>query len=329
MRERLSRSSSLVLYWQDGQFVAEDYMSRRRAALDAGAVALLDRPETADGEPAARELLRLGFLKRGRAADPLKRWAWGPAARHFLFSTKDAHQPTPAAERQAYARRLLKTGRQPSLYKSYRGASRVKLARLDAGSPAARVLARVRSVRAYSGEAISAAQLGEILQLVWGRQGEVEAPPWGKLLEKTSLSAGNRHPVEVYPVVARVAGLRPGLYHYAVKDHRLELLRAGRHEALVRRVANGQDWVRGAAVYFLMTGVLARTMFKYRHAFALRTVFGDVGHLSQSLHVAATAMGLGAATTYTLDHSRAERFLKIDGVGEVFLAASALGRPAA
>lgn len=63
------------------------------------------------------------------------------------------------------------------------------------------------------------------MYLACGEHGKINAEPWGELLVKTYYSAGNRHPIEVYPVVAAVKGVEPGLYHYNVKDHSLELLK--------------------------------------------------------------------------------------------------------
>lgn len=172
---------------------------------------------------------------------------------------------------------------------------------------------------------MSLGELSEILWLAWGRRGVLETPVWGKLLDRTSFSGGNRHPVEAYVAAEAVTGVSPGLYHYNVRDHALELLRRGRFEKLMRRVGNSQEWIRGACAYFLMTAVLARTMWKYRHDYALRSVFCDVGHLSQNLYLAARGLGLGACTTYALDHSLAERLLRVDPVREPFLALSMVG----
>lgn len=339
MPRRFRRASSLILYWAEEGLVCEDYLTRRRAAVTPEVAALLDwfgasrRLDSFPGgskkyRAALASLRALGFLReRPSAAEKAlgSGWHWGAAARHFLFSTKDAHRPAPLSARLAYARALRRAGGPPPRYKNYPGARRFPLPGVRPLPAAAEALAQLRNTRSFRLRPMPLAHLGEILRLAWGRRGELQTPVWGPLVDKTSYSAGNRHPVEVYPVVAAVEGLKSGVYHYNVRGHCLELLKAGSFARELRRIGNEQPWIKNASVYFLMTAVLKRTMWKYRNDYALRTVFCDVGHLSQSLYLAAQSLGWGACTTYALDHSRAERLLGVDGTAEPFLALSMAG----
>ncbi|MDE2489267.1 MAG: SagB/ThcOx family dehydrogenase [Elusimicrobia bacterium] len=344
MPETLRRSSTLSIRWEDGSLVCEDYLTRRRAAITADMVGLLERfsrptkiqrvvrAAGEDGPHVRRAiglLRKMGFLKTATspAERRLARWPWGHSARQYVFGTKDAHRYQPQTRRLRHAEGLMRAGRQPALYKDYKGRRRIALVRPALVSETNRTLSRIRNCRDFRGGSISKAALSEILHLTWGEQEKVHPAPWGTLLEKTSYSGGNRHPVEVYPVVIDVEGLAPGLYHYSVRRHALELLKRGDFSSLVRRIGNGQEWIRGVSAAFLMTAVWARTMFKYRHEYVSRTVFCDVGHLSQSLYVSANALNLGACTTYALSHSAAESCLDIDGVDESFLTLSVVGRP--
>jgi len=342
--EKLRRSSTLGLHWESGELVCEDYLTHRRAVIGPAMVELLERfSKSADpqrvirgmeGKPAEiraaiSQLKALGFLKKGigAAEKSLARWHWGHSAKQFLLGCKDAHKFFPRPQRLAYAKGLMKESRQPALYKSYPRRLRIKLSKPDGYASAANeTLSKVRNTRDFSGQPISREALDEILLLAWGEHGKIHPQPWGTLIEKTSYSGGNRHPIEVYPVVVGVDGLKAGLYHYNVKDHALELLKRGDFSATAKRIGNRQEWIKGAAVYFLMTAVWDRTMFKYRHEYVSRTIFCDVGHLSQSMYLAATGMGLGACTTYALNHSLAERFMGLDGVSESFLSLSMVGR---
>ncbi|MBI4349182.1 MAG: SagB family peptide dehydrogenase [Elusimicrobia bacterium] len=334
MPRRYSRASSLVLYWEGRGLVCEDYLTHRKARITAEVASLLDwfgTPRLVSESPkAANELVKLGFIRPtpSRQERTLDSWWWGAAARHFLFSTKDAHRPAPLKARLKYARGLRAAGPPPPLYKEYPRSRRVRLPRVTWSSAATRAIAGVRDVRGYKRSPMPLAAFSELLALTWGRRGTLKTETWGELLDKTSYSAGNRHPVEVYVVVASVEGLRPGVYHYDVRRHGLERLKSGDFAGLMRRIGNGQAWIRGASAYFLMTAVLERTMWKYRHDYALRTVFCDVGHLSQNLYVAAQGLGWGACTTYALNHSLAEGLLGLDGAREPFLALSMVGRPA-
>lgn len=328
--KKLRRSESLVFFWEDGRLVCEDYLERRRFAVSPGVVELLDQfgaPKDATAAGAEhgtaikllsqRGLLRRAATKRERA---LRRWYWGPAARHFFFSTKAASTHLSLPRRREHARKLLKASRQPPRYKEYPRARRVPLPKGGAStSEAGRLLGSIRDVRRYERRPIPKSSLSEILFLACGEQGTIHEKPWGELSLKTYHSAGYRHPIEVYAVVVAVDGLAPGLYHYNAREHGLELLKRGDFSAEAKRIANSQTWVKNASVYLLLTAVPERTAFKYRHDSFLRSIFIDAGHISQSIYLAAGSLGLGACATHALRHDLAEQFLAIDGVSESFL----------
>lgn len=342
-RKKLRRSLSLVLYWEDGRLVCEDYLRRERCAVSPEVVGLLDQfgtprgPQDAvstESDPAELRraiavLARQGLLtpadsKRQKA---LKSWRWGAAARHFLFGSKGANVHVSRRQRHAYARKLLTLSRQPSFYKDYPGCKRVAFDDKPASSAAGQILASIRDVRRFARQPIPKDALSEILLLSCGEQDRISEKPWGELVLKTHYSAGYRHPIEVYPVVVSADGMESGLYHYNVRWHGLELLRRGDFSRQAREIAAGQTWVKNAAVYLLMTAVFERTSFKYRHDSFLRSVFMDAGHVAQSVYVAAQSLGLGACATHALRHDKAEEFLGIDGVRESFLYMVMLGRP--
>ncbi len=344
MPPRLRRASALVLYWENGRLVCENYLTRQKAAISPQVAELLDwfgTPRSPGQFPPGRSaselksalagLRRLGLIQEAPSRDEkrLDSWSWGAAARHFLFSTKDSHQPTPEKRRLEYASQLKRKGAPPPLYKTYPGARRVSLVKpTQPSTPGTRLLATIQNTRAFALRPMPLAHLSEIMFLTWGQRSVLRTPVWGKLVDKTSYSAGNRHPIEVYPIVVSVAGLRPGVYHYNVRDHCLELRQGGDFARQARLIGNSQAGIRKASVYFLMTAVVKRTMWKYRSDYALRALFFDAGHLSQSLYAAAQSLGWGACTTYALNHSLAEGLLGVDGVDEPFLALSMAGAPA-
>ncbi len=164
-----------------------------------------------------------------------------------------------------------------------------------------------------------------ILGWTWGAQRVVSDPGVGQHLLKTSPSGGARHPIEAYPVVLRVAGVAPGVYHYSVRHHALTRLRKGRFERQVTALCAHQPWVGQAAAIFLMTAILGRTMWKYSHAHALRVVLLEAGHLGQTFHLLCTSLGLGPFSCAALRDSGIERLLGIDGVTEIPVYAAAVG----
>ena len=74
-----------------------------------------------------------------------------------------------------------------------------------------RILEERRSVRQYSEQPLS---LAELSFLLWCTQGTKKIVGRSKKAAfKTVPSAGARHPLECYVAVQRVEGLEPGLYH--------------------------------------------------------------------------------------------------------------------
>ena len=76
------------------------------------------------------------------------------------------------------------------------------------------VLMNRKTHRQFSKQQLPLETVSQLLSLVWGVNGYLYSPRFGRLLHKTSPSAGARHPGEVYLMALRVKGLRAGLYHY-------------------------------------------------------------------------------------------------------------------
>jgi SagB-type dehydrogenase family enzyme len=142
---------------------------------------------------------------------------------------------------------------------------------------------------------------------------------------KTSPSGGARHPIEVYVLARRVAGVPPGLYHYRPDRHRLALLRSGATVRQIRGYVPSQTYFGPAAALMLMTAVFERTQWKYDFPRAYRVVLAEAGHLCQTFCLVATWLGLAPFETMALADSHIERELGIDGVGESVLYAAGVG----
>ena len=142
-------------------------------------------------------------------------------------------------------------------------------------------------------------------------------------------SAGCLHPTEAYLLVQNVEGVAPGLYHYHPVDHALEPLRlfsADECAAAGRRFVAAQRYLLDAHVFVVPTSRFGRNFWKYRdHAKAYRTLILDVGHLSQTLYLAATELGLGAFITAAVNEVDIERAFGLDPLEEGPLAVCGFG----
>ena len=116
----------------------------------------------------------------------------------------------------------------------------------------------------------------------WKKAGESE---WAL---RSNPSSGNLHPTEGYFVLPQIEGidLKPGLYHYAPKEHGLELRAEFSPEHLARLLAPFPP----GAFLFGLTSVHWREAWKYGER-AFRYCNHDVGHAIGSARIAAATLG--------------------------------------
>lgn len=116
----------------------------------------------------------------------------------------------------------------------------------------------------------------------WKKAGESE---WAL---RSNPSSGNLHPTEGYVVVPQIDGLdlNPGLYHYAPKEHGVELRAEFTAEQLSRLLAPFPP----GAFLFGLTSVHWREAWKYGER-AFRYCNHDVGHAIGTARIAAATLG--------------------------------------
>jgi len=161
-----------------------------------------------------------------------------------------------------------------------------------------------RSVRDYTGEPLT---LAEVSQLLWSAQGITDARGF-----RTAPSAGALYPLEVYVVAGNVRGLTPGVYRYEPDGHRLLRLMDGDKRAGLADAALGQGSVEAGAADFVITGVYERTTAKYGDR-GIRYVHLEAGHAAQNLCLQATALGLGTVTVGAFQDDEVMRLLNLPG----------------
>jgi SagB-type dehydrogenase family enzyme len=258
-----------------------------------------------------------------------KEWsAWLPQG-SFHFSTKDVAYVDRTNWSLDRLKSVLPKTPQPEIFKTVKGAKKTLPApRSFPDSEFIRVLMARKTHRRFSNEKVSLETVSQLLRLVWGVTGYVNSRRFGKLLHKTSPSAGARHPGEVYLMALRVEGLSPGLYHYHPAHHDLETIRASATSQEAWRYCARQNFTKNAAALFLMTAVFRRTMWKYHLARAYRVVLLDAGHLCQTFCLVATWLGLAPFCTAALKDTLIEQDLRIDGIRESVLYVAGVGVPA-
>lgn len=180
-----------------------------------------------------------------------------------------------------------------------------------------------------TGTSIGIDAVATILHRTFGVQGSEELAPGAVALKKNHPSGGGLHPLEAYLLVRRAAELPVGLYHYNAGLHALDCLRelpAQEADAFARTFVAGQDYFADAPVQLVIAARFARSFWKYRHHPKIhRAILLEVGHLSQNLYLAATALGLGAYITAAINEVEIEQAFALDPLVEGVLAICGFG----
>ncbi len=126
-------------------------------------------------------------------------------------------------------------------------------------------------------------------------------------------SSGNLHPTEGYLLLPPVSGLTnaPGLFHYAPREHALEM-RAAWSEELGSRLTG--DAPPGAFLVGL-SSICWRETWKYGER-AFRYTNHDVGHALATLRLAAAVLGWRMSVMDELSDADAARLLGLDRTAE-------------
>lgn len=234
--------------------------------------------------------------------------------REFQESTKN--------RRGALGGRPLDWENRPPTYKTYPQAKCFQLPKPIASVVSFDEVIRTRrSVRSFSGDPLT---LEELSYLLWSCTGIREVR--GDHAFRTSPSAGALYPIETYVVINSVQGQGSGLYHYNVKEHKLEILRPGDLGEEVAHAALEQDMCAFAPVVFIWTAVFPRTIWKYGQR-AYRYIYLDAGHIGAHLSLSAVSMGLGTCQIAATFDDEINAFLGVDGVQEGVVYMSVVGRP--
>ena len=231
------------------------------------------------------------------------------------------HQET-KYRRESMPRGGLDWAHQPPPYKEFaHPLNRFPIRPLDqkSGKSLWDAVAQRRSIRDFSDKSVT---FGELSQMVWATQGiTLKARGFDF---RASPSAGALYPIETYLVANRVEEIPPGLYHYDVRETQFTLLREGHFGPELSQAGLGQGMLEEAACVFVWTAIVERSKWKYRER-AYRYIYMDVGHIGQTLYLAATALDLGCCTVGAFFDEEVDRVIGVDGKNEISVYLGAVG----
>jgi SagB-type dehydrogenase family enzyme len=186
------------------------------------------------------------------------------------------------------------------------------------------------SVRAYSDDQLPKGALEQFLSLTARAYALIDTPDLGWISSRNYPSGGARYPLEIYPLVYRVTGIAPGLYHYDPFAHRLARLplEPQYREALIAAALQKIGMVESVhgrpAVLLVVTAVYARTCWKYR-GIPYQLILLETGALYQTMYLAATALGLAPCPIGAFPELAVAELLGLDSRDEGQVGLFALG----
>ena len=206
-------------------------------------------------------------------------------------------------------------------FKVYSLADRVELERPEPRNSLENVIAARRSARRFTGESATIEELSRLLFFSYGKVQQGDYPL------RMVASGGALYPLEIYVVALRVEGLDPGIYHYNIEDHGLEVLeRCDGLEMVKERILVREIDVDNAAMVLLITGVFRRNTIKYLDR-GYRMILFEAGEVAHNMNLMATSIGLGGCLVGGFYDDELSAALGIDGIDEAPLLPLVLGRP--
>ncbi len=177
-----------------------------------------------------------------------------------------------------------------------------------------------RSVREYVKKPISLKELSQLLFSASGKTGQMYKMPL-----RAAPSAGALYPIEIYVLVNSVEDLKPGIYHYSVADHALEIVKKGDFAGKASRASLGQDMVEDSAATFILSAIFDRCRSKYGDR-GYRYTYMEAGHISQNIYLQATSLGFGSCAIGAFTDAEWNDLLGVDGKKEMVIYLHSVGK---
>jgi SagB-type dehydrogenase family enzyme len=187
------------------------------------------------------------------------------------------------------------------------------------------ITVRRRSVREFSGETISLNNVAHILFNSYGITGRMTLSFGIEQDARAVPSGGALYPLELYFAAHKVDGLEPGIYHYNVEGHSLELVREGQFSAKFGRALFYDDMFKNVAGTLVIAAVPRRSSLKYGER-SYRFMNLEAGHVGQAACLTAGALDIGCVMLGGFYDDDIDDLIGVDGVNEMTLYTCALGR---
>jgi SagB-type dehydrogenase family enzyme len=183
------------------------------------------------------------------------------------------------------------------------------------------ILKKRKTSRSFDNISLSIDILSTLLYIVFGDFHPVNHEDYTKYgfqqigLRKSSPSAGGLHSSEAYILALNIKNLEPGIYHYQAHKHILSLIRKVDLSVELSNLLCGQYFAQGLSLGIFITSRFDKIWHKYPHSRAYRVALLDIGHLSQTFQLTATALGLNTWLSGAFVDSEVTRLLDLKDDG--------------
>jgi SagB-type dehydrogenase family enzyme len=130
---------------------------------------------------------------------------------------------------------------------------------------------------------------------------------------RPAASSGGLSSIQAYVLIQRVEKVEPGVYHYDARAHGLRLVRSGDFRTFLATKVFYQSEFAEAAMQIALVCSIDRLMEKYGSR-GYRLGLLDAGHASQTLYLAAAALGLNACACAGFIDDQIDHAIGIDGI---------------
>lgn len=200
--------------------------------------------------------------------------------------------------------------------------------------PLGPVIRSRRSVRRYSGKAISLQDLSTVLHHAGGISGHLhtdsvpETVGLGKsdrISVRTAISGGGLYPIDLFVLALNIEGLKTGAYRYAPKHHALKPAGTAEPPDLRGLAQFGEIAVEQSSFMIGYVYNLFRNARKYGDA-ALAFALIETGAMAAHVHLVCTALGLGSCDVGSFSKGKFERLFDADGVSRHMVHLTVVGK---
>jgi len=136
-------------------------------------------------------------------------------------------------------------------------------------------------------------------------------------------SAGGRYPLEIYLATSNISNLNPGLYHYNVKKHELEILL---EKNTIYNISSfcGQEWIKQSNAILIISSIFERNKIKYGER-GYRYACFEAGHIAQNIYLIATGQKLKCCAIGGFLDNKINNLIDIDKYQEAVIYMIAIG----